>query len=216
MLAALILQQVDAKRFSLQQTVRFEPSDIVTYSPVVSLYTEQRQIALEALCRAVVAVSDNTAANLLLKLAGGPAAFTQFMRTLGDRETRLDRFELELNSNLPGDVRDTTTPRAMVTSMQAVLTRNVLHADSRALLTNWLVDSATGLRRIRHGLPSNWRAGDKTGTGSNGAINDVAILWPPARKPILAAVYMSESTAGTEALNAAHAQIGRLIAESLA
>ena len=216
MLAALILQQVDAKRFSLQQTVRFEPSDSVTYSPVVSLYTDQRQISLETLCRAAVEVSDNTAANLLLKLAGGPASFTQFMRTLGDRETRLDRFELELNSNLPGDVRDTTTARAMVTSMQEVLTRNVRREDSRALLTKWLVAASTGLRRIRSGLPPSWRAGDKTGTGSNGAVNDVAILWPPARQPILAAVYMSESTAGTEALNAAHAQIGRLIAQSLA
>jgi beta-lactamase class A len=216
MLAALVLQQVDAQRLSLQQSIRFEPSEVVTYSPVVSLHTERQQISIETLCRAVVEVSDNTAANILLRLTGGPAGFTQFMRSIGDRETRLDRLELELNSNLPGDVRDTTTPRAMVMSLQRVLTRNVLRQDSRALLIDWLVSAATGLRRIRAGLPAHWRAGDKTGTGSNGAVNDIAILWPPSRKPILAAVYMSESTAGTEALSAAHAQIGRLIAENLA
>jgi beta-lactamase class A len=163
----------------------------------------------------VVEVSDNPAANLLLKMIDGPAGFTQFTRSLGDSVTRLDRYELALNSNLPGDPRDTTTPRAMVNSMEQVLTGPVLSATSRELLIGWLVNSPTGLKRLRAGLPATWRVGDKTGTGANGAVNNLAIAWPPERKPILIALYLSESTQSIDALSVAHAEIAKILAGDL-
>ena len=133
------------------------------------------------------------------------------MPTLGDSVTRLDRIEAELNTNLPGDLRDMTSPRAMVGSMEQVLIGSVLSESSRTKLIEWLVNSRTGLQRIRAGLPADWKAGDKTGTGANGAVNDIAIVWPPNRGPILIAIYMSESALPTEALNAAHAEIASAI-----
>src|SRR6185295_12168427 len=127
----------------------------------------------------------------LLRAMGGPSTVTEFFRTLGDNVTRLDRFELELNSNVPDDPRDTTTPRAMVDSMLAIFTRDVLALPSRALLIDWLTASKTGVDRVRAGLPKSWNGGDKSGTGANGAVNDIVITYPPGRRPIFIAVYMS-------------------------
>ena len=137
---------------------------------------------------------------------------TAFIRRSGDRVTRLDRYEEELNTNLPGDARDTTTPAAMVGLMQALLLGDVLTAPSRARLTGWMEGATTGLRRLRAGLPPGWRAGDKTGNGANGAANDIAIAWPPGRPPILIASFISGAEVDDAARHAAHAAVGRVIA----
>ena len=165
------------------------------------------------LCAAAVVDSDNAAANILLAGIGGPQGFTQFMRgPVGDAVTRLDRNELELNSNQPGDPRDTTTPRAMVDALLRIFTRDVLTIASRAMLIDWLSASRTGLDRVRAGLPRGWPSGDKTGTGANGAVNDLCLVYPPERRPIFIAVYMSESTMDVKQLAAAHADVGALVA----
>ena len=164
----------------------------------------------------MVTQSDNAAANVLLNGMGGPSALTAFFRTLGDEITRLDRQEPALNQNVPGDQRDTTTPRAMVDSMLSMFTQDVLSIPSRALLIDWMIASRTGLDRVRAGLPKSWNPGDKTGTGENGAFNDLVIAYPPNRRPVFVAVYMSESKLGSKELAAAHAEIGTLIAKVFA
>jgi len=164
------------------------------------------------LMAAAVTQSDNAATNILLRAVGGPSAVTEFFRTLEDVTTRLDRYEPGLNSNTPDDPRDTTTPRAMVDSMLKIFTQDVLALSSRALLIDWMTASRTGLERVRAGLPRSWNTGDKTGTGENGAVNDIVITFPPQRRPIFIAVYMSESTLTVPELNAAHTEIGRIVA----
>jgi beta-lactamase class A len=121
--------------------------------------------------------------------------------------------ELSLNSNIPGDPRDTTTPNAMIATMQSLLVGNALSAASRGLLLTWMRECETGLHRLRAGLPPTWTAGDKTGTGANAAVNDNAIVWPPGRAPILIAAYLSGSHASADELDAAHARIGALVAQ---
>jgi beta-lactamase class A len=153
---------------------------------------------------------------LLLAATGGPSGLTLFLRGIGDRVTRLDRTELELNSNLPGDPRDTTTPQAMAHSMEQVLLGDVLSTQSKLQLIAWLRQSTTGLARLRAGLPEEWKAGDKTGTGANGANNDVMIAWPPGRSAVIGAVYFSESKQPTRALERAHAEIGGFVATAVA
>jgi beta-lactamase class A len=214
LLAAAILEQVDARALSLDQEVKFGPLDIVPYAPVTSERLARGSITVGELCAAIVELSDNPAANLLLGLIGGPAGLTKFVRSLDDRMTRLDRREIELNTNVPGDERDTTTPQAMVLTLRKILTQDVLSDASRERLIAWLVRSRTGLQRIRAGLPKDWKVGDKTGSGKNGAVNDVAVAWPPGREPIFIAVYMSESMLPTQQLNAAHAQVAALIANA--
>lgn len=208
LLAGAVLKRVDRGEVSLTQRIPYSEKDMLkVVSPVTGKHVAEGSLSVQDLCAAIVEVSDNTAANLLLKLIGGPPAVTQFARELGDKVTRLDRFEPELNTNLPGDPRDTTSPRAMVGTMQKLFTGGALSSASVDLLNTWMIDAATGLARIRAGIPKSWKAGDKTGTGANGAVNDLAILWPPGRKPILIAIYLSESTQSTEALSAAHAEI---------
>lgn len=215
LLAAAVLAKVDRGELALAKMLAFTEKQILPTSPVALKFVADGAIPLREACAAVVEVSDNTAANLLLAEIGGPAGFTQFARSIGDRVTRLDRFELELNSNEPGDPRDTTTPKAMVGSMEQVLTKDVLSAAARQRLAGWLISATPGLQRIRAGVPPDWMAGDKTGTGRRGAVNDLAILWPPGRKPILMAIYMSNSNKSNEELIGAHAEIARVLAATV-
>jgi beta-lactamase class A len=172
-------------------------------------------MTVEALAEAAVTVSDHTAANLLLAKIDGPAGFTRFVRAIGDDVTRLDRTEPALNDNDPSDPRDTTSPRAMATTMRRVLCGDVLSAASRERLLGWLRACETGKERLRAGLPAAWTVGDKTGSGQRGAVNDVAIAVPPGRAPILVAAYLSDGHGELATLAAAHADVGRLIGREL-
>jgi beta-lactamase class A len=215
-LAAFVLSQVEQDEMSLDERLSYGPDDLLDYAPVAKKYVDQGWLTVGALCSATVTLSDNTAANLLLHRLGGPSEFTAFLRQCGDNVTRLDRNEPDLNTNLPGDERDTTTPRAMAGTMERLLLgEEILSPASRARLNGWLKETSTGLDRLRAGLPGDWIAGDKTGTGVNGAANDVAIAWPPNRKPILIAAYLSDSDANPDALNTAHADIAGAVAAHL-
>lgn len=211
-LAGAILSEVEQKRLALDQVIAFGRADLVPYAPVIEAHLERGRLPVERLCAAIVEVSDNAAANLLLARIGGPPGLTAFIRRCGDPVTRLDRTEIALNSNLPGDPRDTTTPLAMAGLMRALLLGEALGAASRARLAAWMEGASTGRARLRAGLPSGWRAGDKTGNGANGAANDLAIAWPPGRAPILIACYQSEGTAGTPARDLVHQQVARAVA----
>ena len=212
-LAASVLARVDRTQLSLDERVSYGSADLLEYAPVTREHVADGFMTLDALARAAVIVSDNTAANLLLRKLGGPGALTDFIRSVGDPVTRLDRDEPTLNSNFPGDLRDTTSPRAMVTLIGEVLCGDVLSPARRHRLLGWLRACETGKKRLRAGFPQDWIVGDKTGTGAHNAINDVAIAVPPGRGPILVAAYMSE---GRSSLQTAHAEVARLVALLLA
>jgi len=165
------------------------------------------------LCAATVSLSDNAAANLLLARHGGPAAFTAFVRSLGDGTTRLDRTEPALNEAQVGDPRDTTTPLAMLRTMQKLVLGDALTPASCAWLQRWLVETSTGDQRLRAGVPG-WKVGDKTGTaGDSGTANDIGVLWPPGgAAPVLVTCYLTRSTASPAQRDAAIAQVARAVA----
>jgi beta-lactamase class A len=213
--AAAILARVDAGRERLDRRVRFEPRDVLTYSPATKERAGGEGMTLDELCAAAMTLSDNTAANLLLSAIDGPAGMTTYARTLGDMVTRLDRTEPDLNEAQPGDPRDTTSPAAMVSDLNALLFGNALTAASKERLVDWLLANRTGDARLRAGLPSGWRVGDKTGSGEHGTANDVGILWPPRRAPILIAVYLTDSPKAAEDQNAVHAAVARAIGATL-
>ena len=212
-LAAATLASIERREAWLDEAIIYGPTDILDYAPITTQHLAERQMTVRDLCRAIITVSDNTAANLLLRKLGGPARFTEFVRSCGDVTTRLDRFEPDLNENVDGDPRDTTTPRAMVELMQSVFCSSALADDSRDLLIEWMIACETGKNRLRAGVPQSWRAGDKTGSGKRGAVNDVAIVYPVGRRPILIAAYMSGSGAESSVVVAAQARIGRLVVE---
>ena len=165
------------------------------------------------LCAATVSLSDNTAANVLLARHGGPAGFTAFVRSLGDEVTRLDRTEPTLNEAAVGDLRDTTTPLAMLQTLQKLVLGNALRPTSRAWLQRWLVETSTGDKRLRAGVPG-WKVGDKTGTAcDSGTANDIGVLWPAGGgAPVLVTCYLTRSMASPEQRDAAIAQVARAVA----
>lgn len=198
----------------LDRELTLRDSDLLSYAPVTRKALSERggRMTLQEVCAASIEWSDNTAANLQLRLIGGPEGLTQWVRSRGDTLTRLDRDEPTLNTAIPGDLRDTTTPTAMRETLATILLGSSLSPDARARLEGWMVGAQTGFTRLRAGLPSTWTVGDKTGSGDNGTFNVVAILRPPGRKPLIAASYLTGATAPPVTCEAAHAEIGRLIA----
>ena len=213
--AAAVLKRVDEKRDQLDRFVSYDAKDILEYAPVAKAHLKEGGMTLGALCEAAIAQSDNTAGNLLLDAVGGPAGVTNFARSLGDQVTRLDRKEPELNSAIPGDDRDTTTPGSMLADMARILNVDVLSRSSRSQFEDWLRGNTTGAAMIRAGVPTDWIIGDKTGRGANGATNDIAIIRPPDRAPVLLAIYSVESTATANDRAAAIAEVAKIVAESL-
>jgi beta-lactamase class A len=214
-LAAAVLARCDRRELALSDQVFYGAADLLEYAPVTREQARVGSMTIEALARAAVTVSDNTAANLLLAKIGGPAALTAFMRATGDDVTRLDRTEPALNSNDRDDPRDTTSPRAMVDLMRRVLCDGVLSTASRERLLRWLRECETGAQRLRAGFPSSWVVGDKTGSGAHNAVNDVAIALPPVGAPILIASFTSDGLSALTVSEAAHAEVGNLVAREL-
>jgi beta-lactamase class A len=212
--AAAALKRVDQGAERLDRKIAYGPSDLLEYAPVAKAHVAEGGMTVADLCAAAIDWSDNTAGNLILESIGGPSGFTEFARSLGDPVTRLDRNEPTLNESLPGDPRDTTSPRAMAGAMQKVLVGDALSGASRSQLQTWLIGDKVGDKRLRAGLPPSWRIGDKTGTGDRGSTNAVAIIWPPGRAPLIATVYYTGSSASVDARNTVHKEIGALIAET--
>jgi len=205
-----VLANVDAGGETLDRKVAIVSDDLVTYSPV----TEKRvggTMTVADLCEAAVTLSDNTAANHILTGLKGPDGFTAFMRSIGDETTRLDRWETDLNEARPGDERDTTSPHAAMQSLRKLALGDVLTDASRQQLTEWMLNDKVADALIRSVLPKGWRIADKTGGGGNGTRGILAIIWPPEKKPTIAAIYITGTEADWAARNAAIAEIGAAI-----
>ncbi|TPG51826.1 class A beta-lactamase [Roseomonas nepalensis] len=212
LLAAAVLQRVEAGREGLDRRVPIAAADLVDHAPVTGRRVGPEGMSVRELLEATMVWSDNPAANLLLPSVGGPEGLTRAARGWGDEGFRLDRWETALGEGRPGDPRDTTTPAAMLLSLERLLVGEVLSGPMRDLLVGWMVGSRTGDAKIRAGLPPGWACGDKTGAAGHGTSNDVAVVWPPGRAPVLVAAYLTESPAAPAGRDAALAAVGRAVA----
>jgi beta-lactamase class A len=181
MLAATVLQDHDRGRLDLGQKVTYSERDLLSYAPVTRAHVADGFMTIGELCSATVSQSDNTAAVLLRRVIGGTDRLTQFVRQAGDKITRFDRDEPELNSNISGDPRDTTTPAANTNLLRAVIEGSVLSDAGKAQMAAWMEATTTGLKRIRAAVSPGWVAGDKTGTSGNGQANDCAFIRVPGK-----------------------------------
>jgi beta-lactamase class A len=214
MAAAALLKRVDEGREHLYRFVPYTESDLLPYAPTTRAHVAQGGMKLGDLCQAMLQLSDNGAANLILTAIGGPPGWTRFVRSLTDPLSRLDRTEPTLNTSIPGDPRDTTTPRVM--AFDLVRASKVLKDDTRQMLHTWMLGCKTGDARLRRGLPAGWEVADKTGTGDNGTANDIGIAYPPDGSAIVISCYLTGATAvSADAREAAIAQVGALVGQLL-
>ncbi|SFI82378.1 class A beta-lactamase [Caulobacter sp. UNC279MFTsu5.1] len=217
LVAGLVLKRVDQGQERLDRRIRYGRGVLTAHSPATEKHVGEG-MTVGALCEATVTLSDNAAANLLLHTFGGPPALTAFLRGLGDTVTRLDGYEPALNVVRPGEIHDTTSPSAMLASLRALTLGPVLSPASRQQLAAWLVGNQTGDKRLRAGLPPDWKkrgwkVGDKTGSWGDGRVgttNDIAMIWPPGRPPLLITAYLSRSTLDDNGRNAVIAEVARL------
>lgn len=208
-----LLSRVDAGKTNLSATVDLKDVDLVSWSPSLAELVDSGHldVSLDSLCRMMLSVSDNTAANLVLQEIGGPKGFTAFMRSIGDDVTRLDRWEVALNEGAPGDPRDTTSPKAIAQSLKSLLLGNTLSLSSRETLREWLSGHRVAGNLFRASMPESWAIEDRTGAGEFGTRGIVAIMYPPEREPIVATVYIRDAQVDLSQRDAAIARIGSAI-----
>ncbi|HEX5683198.1 MAG TPA: class A beta-lactamase [Ideonella sp.] len=208
---AALLARADQGKVDLWSRIAIDASELLPASPVTRHHVGKDGLALAHLCEAALAQNDHTAGNLVLQRVGGPEGLTLFMRDQGDSASRSDRPSPAVMEVQAGDPRDTTTPRAMGEHLKALLFGQTLSPASRRLLLAWLLANRTGDDRLRARLPSGWVVGDKTAGGGNGTLNDVAVIWPPGHKPLIASVFVTSAPVEVERRNAVVAEIGSLL-----
>jgi beta-lactamase class A len=210
MLAAAVLAREPAL---LKKRIHYTKDDLVPHAPVTGKHLADGMTVAE-LCEATLQYSDNPAANLLMKQIGGPAAVTAYARSIGDTEFRQERWETELNSAIPGDPRDTTTPAAMARSLHKLVLGDALPAAQRKQLKDWMLGNTTGATRIRAGVPVAWPLADKTGAGDYGTVNDIAVIWPPGKAPIVLAVYLTQPGKSDKIRPEFHGEVAKIVIDA--
>jgi beta-lactamase class A len=218
-MVAAILREADAGRINLSEVLPYTQADLLSWAPVTGPNLARGGLPIAALAQAAQQQSDGTAANLLVRRLGGPAALTDKLREMGDPVTQMERYEPDLGMVLSGDHRDTTQPLAMARLVGRICTGNLLKPETRAMLLTWMENTQTGTKRLRAGLPAEWRSGNKTGTGrapgTTNKYNDIAITFPPGRAPIIITAYY-DSGEYTEQIEDRHqavlAEVGRIAA----
>ena len=205
-----LLHQVDTGQTTLSHTVRVTQSDLLPYAPVMGKLVGQ-EVSLADTCSAALRLSDNVAGNKVLESIGGPKGLTEFLRSIGDPTTRLDRWEPELNEATPGDPRDTTTPSTIANTLRTLVLGDALSPASRNQLTAWLVADEVGGPLLRATLPPGWGIAERTGAGYHGSRGVIAVIWPPQRAPIVAAIFITDTDATMDRRNHAIAELGEIL-----
>lgn len=214
-LCAAILKKVEAKELSLEKKIKYSQKDLLSYSPITSKYVSEGQMTVADLCSATITLSDNTAANLLSPLVGGTIGLQKFVRNMDDTIMRFDRPEPDLNSNISGDPQDTTSSKAMASLLRNALSGAKLSKKSQEQLLSWMREASTGKDRIRAGVPKEWKVGNKTGTGNNGAANDVGVIFPPNSPRIYISIFTSGNESDLKSHEKAIAEATKLVVNAL-
>ncbi|MDI1330614.1 class A beta-lactamase [Pseudomonas sp.] len=210
-IAAAVLARVDSGQETFDHRLVVSESDLGGWTPITEKQLGEPGITVAELCQAAVAWSDNAAANVLIRSVGGPEAVTAYLRSISDDTTRLDRYEPDLNEHdHEGDERDTTTPLAMMKTLQLLLLGEVLLPSSRHQLAAWMIEGKTGDARLRAGMPASWLVGEKTGTNGVGNANDIGVAWPADRGAVIAIAYTFMPNASKEQRDKAIALIGKI------
>ncbi|MDO9608054.1 MAG: class A beta-lactamase [Brevundimonas sp.] len=196
-LAAATFQRVERDEESLDRAVRITQADMIPHAPVTEKAVG-RTLTIRELMQATVEVSDNPAANILIREMGGIAVWRSWWPTFGDTTTVISRLEPDLNTALPNDPRDTCLPEQTLANIREMAFSDRLTPEHDALLQGWLIASPTGPNRIKACVPEGWSVAHKTGSGANGTTNDIAMLTPLTGSPVIVAAYFTGAASATE------------------
>lgn len=214
-LAACVLARIDRGEDKPDHMISYAAADLLEYAPVARDNLAKGALSVADMCKAIVELSDNACANMLLARVGGPAALTAFWSRTGDSVSRLDHNEPLLNRSRPGNPQDTTTPAAMAGNIKRFVTGDVLTSASRDRLTDWMVNCKTGDKRLRAGLPKTWKIGDKTGNNGKDAAGDIAVTWPKPDQPIVIAAYTQGGAPTAPQFETVFKAIGEMVGRQL-
>ncbi|MDW3778872.1 KLUC family extended-spectrum class A beta-lactamase [Kluyvera cryocrescens] len=214
MAAAAVLKQSESQHDLLNQRIEIKKGDLTNYNPIAEKHVGG-SMSLSELSAAALQYSDNVAMNKLIAQLGGPQGVTAFARKIGDETFRLDRTEPTLNTAIPGDPRDTTSPRAMAQTLRNLTLGKALGDAQRAKLVTWMKGNTTGTASIQAGLPASWVVGDKTGSGDYGTTNDIAVIWPKDRAPLVLVTYFTQPQPEAESRRDVLASAAKIVTEGL-
>jgi len=210
---AKLLHDYDNKNIDMNNTVKIKDIDLVEYSPVMKNYVDQ-EITLSQACQAAMYMSDNTAANIIIKSVGGTQSITNFVRDIGDKNTRLDRLEPDLNEGLLNDPRDSTTPNAISNTLNKLLFSSILSGSSKHQLKEWMIKNQVTGNLLRSVLPEKWEIADRSGAGGFGARSITALVWAKHQSPLIISIYIAQTEASMDERNQAIVKIGKAIFDS--
>ena len=210
---AKLLHDYDKKSIDIENTVKVKEIDLMEYSPVMKKYVDQ-EITLRQACQATMYMSDNTAANIIIKSVGGTQRITNFLRDIGDKNTRLDRLEPDLNEGLLNDPRDSTTPNAISNTLNKLLFSSILSDSSKNQLKEWMIKNQVTGNLLRSVLPDKWRIADRSGAGGFGARSITALVWAQNQSPIIISIYIAQTESSIDERNQAIVKIGKAIFDS--
>lgn len=210
---AKLLYDFDSGKIPLDTKVQVKSTDLVTYSPIIEKHVGS-EVTLTDACHAAMTMSDNTAANIIIKAVGGPKSITNFVKGIGDTQTRLDRMEPDLNEGLLNDPRDTTTPKAIANTLNKLLFGSTLSDSSKDQLKVWMVNNQVTGNLLRSVLPSDLKIADRSGAGGFGARSITAIVWNEQQAPIIISIFIAQTEASMEQRNTAIVNIGEVIFDS--
>lgn len=214
MAAAAVLKQSESQHDLLNQRIEIKKGDLTNYNPIAEKHVGG-SMSLSELSAAALQYSDNVAMNKLIAQLGGPQGVTAFARKIGDETFRLDRTEPTLNTAIPDDPRDTTSPRAMAQTLRNLTLGKALGNAQRAQLVTWMKGNTTGTASIQAGLPASWVVGDKTGSGDYGTTNDIAVIWPKDRAPLVLVTYFTQPQPEAESRRDVLASAAKIVTEGL-
>lgn len=212
--AAILHSEGDSESYN-NITITIEEANLITWSPVMEKLVG-KDVTVEQACEATMLTSDNTAVNIVLEHVGGPQGLTRFLRGIGDNVTRLDRIEPELNEAMEGDFRDTTTPNAMLQTLDKLLLGEIMSKASKKQLRTWMKDNEVSTPLLRTILPAGWSIADRSGAGGNGSRAITAIIWAKSREAIIICIYLTQTNLSMEERNGVIRQIGEILFEKYA
>lgn len=219
-LAMLVLSQVERGRFKLDEPVHFRTDDRIlphVYSPLQDKYpASDVDVPLRELLRLAVSLSDNVAADMLLRITDGPRALDAYVASLGVQGFHVEDNERGLHAEVAAQYRNWFAPSGAVTLLRLLADRPPLTAEHTALLLRWMETPPDRPARLQQALPQGVRVEHKTGTsdvdaGLAHATNDIALVTLPDGRKLAVAVFITDSTADEPTRTKVIAAIGRAV-----